>query len=302
MITLRALKRQISSAEDLQSVVKTMKAIAAVNIRQYEDAVESLREYRRTLELGMQIVMRRRPEDVRLDRGAAGGRRGVIAFGSEQGLCGQFNDVIERFVRERIGRDGSLASTDNVLLAVVGDRLVARMEAADVPVEKTFRIPGSMAGIRRIVQETLILIESWREDREVAIVDLFYNRPRSGSAYDPHSLRVFPLDTAWLIDLGERPWDARTIPTYTMSWNPLFTSLVREVIGVSLHRAFSESLAAENASRLAAMQAAERNIEEHLDRLHHQYNQQRQRSTTEELLDIIGGFEALRQQGETANA
>jgi len=302
MQTLQTLKRKIGSAEDLRSVVKTMKAIAAVNIRQYEDTVESLAEYRRTLELGFQIAMHRRPEGVEVGIGPPGGREGIIAFGSEQGLCGQFNDTIERFVIDRIGDGGRPPSREEVALAVVGDRLIARMEAAEIPVERTFRIPGSMAGVRDVVADTLILIESWREQSGVGTVDLLYNRPQSGSTYEPCASRVFPIDTAWLRELEARPWGERTIPIHTMSWDRLFKSLVREEIAVSLHRAFSESLAAENASRLASMQAAERNIEEHLDELEYRYNQQRQRSTTEEILDIIGGFEALRGQGEAARA
>ncbi|HDK27785.1 MAG TPA: F0F1 ATP synthase subunit gamma, partial [Candidatus Atribacteria bacterium] len=61
----------------------------------------------------------------------------------------------------------------------------------------------------------------------------------------------------------------------------------------SLYRAFIESMASENASRLTAMQKAEENIEERLDNLNSQFNRQRQNAITEELLDIIAGFEAL---------
>ncbi len=295
MQTLQTLKRKIASAEDLQSVVKTMKAIAAVNIRQYEEAVEALSQYRRTLELGLQVVMQRRPEGVHVEAGSPGGRWAVIAFGSEQGLCGQFNDTIERYVMERLGWDRDEEKGEPAV-AVMGDRLMARMERSPTPVARTFRIPSSMAGIRQVVGETLILIERWREEEGVGTVDLMYNRPRSGAAYDPVTLRVFPIDTEWLLELAGRPWGERTVPALMMPWRRLFTALVRETIAVSLHRAFSESLAAENSSRLASMQAAEQNIDDHLESLQHRFHQQRQRSTTEELLDIISGFEALRKE------
>ncbi|GAH48401.1 unnamed protein product, partial [marine sediment metagenome] len=62
---------------------------------------------------------------------------------------------------------------------------------------------------------------------------------------------------------------------------------------ISLYRGFIESMASENASRLTAMQKAEENIEERLDNLNAQFNRQRQNAITEELLDIIAGFEAL---------
>jgi len=82
-----------------------------------------------------------------------------------------------------------------------------------------------------------------------------------------------------------------------MDRKSLFSSLIREYLFVSLFRAFAESLASENASRLAAMQGAEKNIEEQLGELNRRYHQQRQMSITEELLDIVSGYEALSDDG-----
>lgn len=70
-------------------------------------------------------------------------------------------------------------------------------------------------------------------------------------------------------------------------------ALVREYLFVSLFRACAQSMASENASRLAAMQRAEKNIDELLDELHQGYNRLRQGSIDEELFDVIAGFEAL---------
>jgi F-type H+-transporting ATPase subunit gamma len=73
----------------------------------------------------------------------------------------------------------------------------------------------------------------------------------------------------------------------------LLSALVRQFLFVTLYRTLAESLAAENASRLAAMQVAERNISERLEELRTAYHQQRQSLITEELMDVISGFEAL---------
>ena len=78
-----------------------------------------------------------------------------------------------------------------------------------------------------------------------------------------------------------------------MDWNRLFSWLIREYLFVSLYRGFAESLASENASRLASMQVAERNIENRLDELNAQYHQQRQSGIDAELFDLVAGFEAL---------
>lgn len=84
------------------------------------------------------------------------------------------------------------------------------------------------------------------------------------------------------------------LPMFTMDRDQLFSVLIRQYLFVSLHRAFAESLASENASRLASMQNAQSNIAEQLEELTSTYHQRRQMSVTEELLDIVSGFEALR--------
>ncbi|HEO69630.1 MAG TPA: F0F1 ATP synthase subunit gamma, partial [Candidatus Hydrogenedentes bacterium] len=116
----------------------------------------------------------------------------------------------------------------------------------------------------------------------------------AGAAYEPHAVRMLPLDLDWLRALGARKWPSRRVPVCAGDWDASFASLVRQQLFVSLFRAYAESLASENASRLAAMQAAERNIEERIDRLHVRYRQKRQADITEELLDVVAGFEALR--------
>jgi F-type H+-transporting ATPase subunit gamma len=86
--TLDSLKRRINSAEDLQSIVRTMKALAAVSIRQYEKAVESLVEYNRTTELSLHVVLTDRGQELLEEEIKPGGRVGAIIFGLTRGCVG----------------------------------------------------------------------------------------------------------------------------------------------------------------------------------------------------------------------
>src|SRR5690606_41876212 len=98
--TLESMRRRIRSAEDLYSVVRVMKALAAASIRQSERAVESLAEYSRTIEEGLQIVLRKRSEAIPA-AAPPGPRWGVIVFGSDQGMCGAVNaPVAERALEQ----------------------------------------------------------------------------------------------------------------------------------------------------------------------------------------------------------
>ncbi len=85
------------------------------------------------------------------------------------------------------------------------------------------------------------------------------------------------------------------LPMFTMDRKQLFSALIRQYLFVSLFRAFAESMASENASRLSSMRGAEKNIGDQLAELNAQFHQQRQMSINEELLDIMSGFEALKE-------
>ena len=291
METIESLRRKIEVSQELWEVVKTMKTIAAVSIRQYEKAVASLHQYSHTVELGMQIVMRGHKEEGPHPRPSPGRRLGAIMFGSELGMCGQFNAVLVSFALDKFS-ELHVAQKDRSIM-VVGARAVSRLKEAGEQVESYFPVPGSVRGITAQVQELLLKIEAWQCPGRVDRIMLFHHQPVSGAAYRPQAVPLLPIDIDWLASLGQKPWPSRVLPTYTMARPRLVYALLGQYLFVSLYRAFAESLASENAARLAAMQAAENNIEDRLKELRLQYNQLRQSTITEELLDIVAGFEAL---------
>ena len=290
MQTTEDLKRRIRSAEDLLGVVKTMKALAATSIRQYQRAVESLAEYYRTVELGLQIVLRKSRETP-APTGAKAAWLGAIVFGTDQGLCGQFNHLIAGHALEKMRKTG--VPDENRIIIAVGLRVADLLEDSGQKVFEVLSPPGSTAGITPMVQDITVLLEDWRFKRQIGQMHLFYHEYLSGASYRPMSLRILPVEETWLTDLKRRKWESRTLPVFTMEWENLFRALIGEYLFVCIYRAFASSLASENASRLAAMQSAEKNIEERLEELFMQFHRQRQMTITEELLDIVSGFEAL---------
>jgi len=291
MDTLEALRRRIDSAHDLQSVVRTMKALAAVGVQQFQRAAESLDDYYRTVELGLQIAMRERPEAFEVVGPVEGGRTGAVVIGSDQGMCGQFNAHIAEHAASELNAKG-IAPADRALLAL-GIRVVPPLETAGQQVERTFAVPSSPTGITPLVTRILLTVEEWQSERNVRHVLVFHNDALTSASYEPTSHQLLPVDAGWLDDLAARPWPARTLPTFTVEWRQLLSSLIRQYLLVSLYRAVVNSLAAENASRMASMQSAERNIEDRLRELQAGFNHRRQTRINEELLDIVGGFEAL---------
>jgi len=292
METIEGLKRKIQSTEDLQSVVKTMKSLAAVKIRQYEKAVDALEDYNRTVEMALRVVVRRAHEIGKRRQVQSNGSLGAVILGSDQGMCGQLNDQVVTHALKAMQR--LEISIDRRRVLAMGLRVSALLHAQGQPVEETFSLPGSVDGISAKVQDLLLRIQAWTDVQGLDQVFLFYSRPVSAATYRPHSVRLLPVDEQWLKTMREKSWPTRMLPMFTMDRERLFWALIQQYLFVSLFRAIAESAASENASRLASMQGAEKNIREQLVELNSRYHQQRQMTITEELLDIVSGFEALK--------
>lgn len=285
-----AMRKKISTATDLYSVVRMMKAVAGANVRQQERAVESLASYAHTLEMGFQILLRDRAHD--LFRPLPPRERlGVIIFGSDQGLCGSFNEQILDFAQQRLS-DSPLGPRGPLTL-VFGHRVANRIQDLDQPIYGVFELPSTPSGIALTVGRALVTLDELRVEEALDRVVVFHHRPRSDSTYKPHELQVIPLDPRWLRALAQRPWPTRMLPIFMGDRERLFSAFVRQYLFLAMFRACAESVAAENTARLAAMQAAEKNIEERLTELRTRYHRQRQEAITEELFEIVAGFEEL---------
>lgn len=119
------------------------------------------------------------------------------------------------------------------------------------------------------------------------------NSPKTGAIYTPVNQRLLPLDDDWRRELAATPWPTGNLPEVMNDREQTLLALVREYLFVSLFRACAESLASENASRLAAMQRAEKNIDELLDDLNRNFHRLRQSGIDEELFDVVSGLEAM---------
>jgi F-type H+-transporting ATPase subunit gamma len=291
MSTIVELRRRIDTATDLGSVVRTMKTLAAVNIHQYETAVQALAHYSHTIELGFQVLLRH--DQFRPDKVDAHTATGAVVFGTDQGMCGQFNEQIVSLARQR---QQSENTGPPWLSIVVGSRAEEQFMEVGLSVDHTYQVPTSASDITNLVLELLPHIERWRTENSVTRLLVFHNRRVTASSYSPHWLQMLPIDKQRLQQWREEPWNSSSLPAYVTDRRRLLSRLIRQYLFVSLFRACAESLASENASRIAAMQSAEKNINDQIDDLRRLFNHIRQTAITEELLDVVTGFEALSQK------
>jgi F-type H+-transporting ATPase subunit gamma len=265
--------------------------VAASSIGQYEKSVRALADYYRTVELGLGACFRESgpaPLMAERKRQAVAGAIGAVVFGSDQGLVGQFNEVVAGYAVKTLA-----ALPAKPQIWAVGERVHARLADAGLPLMGLLTVPNSVKAITPLVGQILVESETRHSEGEITELHLFYNRPTSGAVYEPVSQRLLPLDESWRRKLAERPWPTKNLPEVRGAGTETLRALIREYLFVSLFRACAESLASENASRLAAMQRADKNIDELLENLNGTFHRLRQSGIDEELFDVISGFEAL---------
>jgi F-type H+-transporting ATPase subunit gamma len=290
--TAELLGRRIAGAKDLSSVVRSMKALAASSIVQYQRAVESLCEYADTVESGISLCLRdsAASEPPRV-RSLAAPSRGAIIFGSDQGLVGRFNESLMEFATVALA--DLPGKTTHVW--VIGDRMQDLAVNSSLPPPITLAVPHSVDAIAPLVSRILIEITKSVLHGPASEIYLFHNQPSGEASYDPAKRRLLPLDARWKRDLPAHPWPAKSLPEVVGSIAATLDSLIREYLFVLLFQACAQSLVAENASRLAGMQRAEDNIVKILEELTRIFHRTRQQAIDEELFDVVSGYESLTQ-------
>ncbi|EOR96663.1 ATP synthase gamma chain [Arcticibacter svalbardensis MN12-7] len=293
MDTLEDLNRKLEGAKDIKSVVKAMKAMAASRITQYEAAVKSLGDYNHTVTLGIKAYLT--AEKIQTVIKKPGIKKSndevvcAIVFGSDLGLVGQFNDLICKDVQQ------SLQSVPGKKeIWVIGERVQALLADAGLHITKSYAVPGSIDAVTPLIQNILIDIENTLETGRVKQFYMFHNQPKVGYGYEVVMQRLLPLDEQWMQEIINMKWPTNNIPEVAGNAETTLTALINAYLFVSVFKACAESLATENASRLEAMQRAEKSIGDMLDSLGKKFQSLRQSMIDEELFDVVSGFEALK--------
>jgi F-type H+-transporting ATPase subunit gamma len=292
MDTLEDLRSKTDSAKDLKSVVGAMKAMAASNIVQYETAVGSLEEYYHTIALGIiayfkaesiEAIKEKVTQKVKSEKMIC-----AIVFGTDQGLVGQFNDSIAGFVSTSLK-----AIPGKKDIWAIGERVQLLLLDEGLTVSKAYPVPNDINAVTPLITE---ILNKSQESQGMESVNEFYvfnNQPKPGNGYIPVMQRFLPLDERWKNNLQKIKWPTKLPPQVAGGVRQTLAALIRGYLFTSLFKACVESLASENASRLDAMQRAEKNIGDLLDDLGKKYHRLRQSSIDEELFDVVSGFEAL---------
>src|SRR5574341_663454 len=293
MATLRDIRRRIRSVESTQKITRAMKLVAAAKLRRAQERVLAARPYAgKMAELLGNLVS-----------GAPGGdgahpllarregpRRQIVIITADRGLAGAFNANIIRRAVEFIRQ----SPAPEVTLVVVGRK------GRDFFRRRGYAVKHEMLGFwdRLAYSHASELADAFMLQylaSEIDEVHLIYNEFRSVAVQRPVRAQLLPIPRA------DGEGEAAAAPVdYIYEPGPaaILDDLLPRHVRTQVFRALMESLAGEYGARMTAMEAATKNAKEMIGVLTIQYNKARQEKITKELLDIVGGAEALKQGAE----
>jgi F-type H+-transporting ATPase subunit gamma len=294
MATLRDIRRRIRSVESTQKITRAMKLVAAAKLRRAQERLVSARPYAvKIAELLSSLVRRAEGEAHPLLVRRPAARKRLVIITADKGLCGAFNSNILRaslaFLREQ--------GETSVTLVVVGKK------ARDFYRRRQYEIKSEMLGFfdRLAYSHAQELAGGLMQEYlsgEVDEVHLIYNEFRSVAVQRVRREQLLPIESAEAGEGQGRPEGAAGDYIYEPSPEAILAALLPRHVTTQVYRALMESVAGEYGARMTAMEAATKNAKEMISVLSIQYNKARQERITKELLDIVGGAEALRQSVE----
>ena len=289
MATLRDIQRRIRSVQSTQKITRAMKLVAAAKLRRAQERILAARPYANKMaELLGHLVSGADGDGHPLLEQREGPRRQIVIITADRGLAGAFNSSIIRRGVELI-RESSAAE---LTLVVVGRK------ARDFFRRRPYTIKRDMIGFwdRLAYSHACELADYFMQqylDNEVDEVFLLYNEFRSVAFQRPVRVRLLPIPRA---ETGAGEEAAEGVDyIYEPSAGAILGDLLPRHVRMQVYRALMESLAGEYGARMTAMEAATKNAKDMIDILTIQYNKARQEKITKELLDIVGGAEALKQ-------
>ncbi len=289
MATLRDIRRRIRAVQSTQKITRAMKLVAAAKLRRAQERILEARPYAHKMsDLLGNLALRTSPDRHPLLARRDGGRRQIVIITADKGLCGAFNSNVIRHSLQFI-RQSEEAS---VTLVVVGRK------ARDHYRRRPWTVKSEMVGFfdrlaySHAVELSTRLIQDYLAE-ETDEVYLIYNEFRSVAVQRVVREQLLPIASV------PATADAAVVDyLYEPSADSILAELLPRHIRTQVYRALMESLAAEYGARMTAMEVATKNAQEMIELLTIQYNKARQERITNELLDIVGGAEALRQASE----
>lgn len=287
MATLSDIKRRIGSIRNTQTITRAMQMVAAAKLRRAQDSALEARPYaERMMEVLSSLALRTREEAHPLLERREVKRLRLIVIGAEKGLCGAFNNNVFS-TAEGVIKENSKGSIETSMV-LVGIKAMDYFKKRKYEAHRNYSevLNDLKYSLAVEIAEDIISSYSDKTIDEVCLVyTKFVSMMRQEVTVDT-LLPVKPMEVA--------PEESIIEYIYEPDEERILKEILPRYIGVQVFKALLESVASEHASRMMAMEAATKNAGELIESLTLSYNKARQATITKEMLDIVGGSEALK--------
>lgn len=285
MASLKTIRRRISSVRSTQKITRAMKMVSAAKLRRAQEAATSSRPYAEKLTTMLSNVAARvgTEEHPLLQSHDEVRSIHLLLITADRGLCGGYNSNLIRKAAAFIAEHGN----DRVRVTFVGRRGFDFLKKRGVNVADThINLFGGMT--HSLAQQISEKFQKEFTAGETDAVYLIYNQFRSALVQTPVVARILPLQPEMRDDTVMADY------LYEPAAGELLDRLLRQYVSVVIYRAFLEATASEHGARMTAMESATSNASDMIDRLTLDMNRARQAGITKELMEIVGGAEALK--------
>jgi F-type H+-transporting ATPase subunit gamma len=280
MQRLADVQSRVQSLGELQEVITALRSVSAARVQQSHAVLDSMRQYTAIVQDALSEAARGYP----LPRGAPDACETsglVVAFGSEHGFVGAFN--------ERVLAAAATGCRRGDALFVVGSRAILEANERHRDIAWSCAMASQVGGIDEVALRVAEQLGRANKTADMVRVVLVYTRTSSGVTYRIVTETLLPFDVRPYAPRGPQGPPALS----NLSPRVLLDGLIEELLFAQLAHAATESFASENAARLAAMESASDNVATKLDDLRRVEGELRQEEITTELIDVITGVEAV---------
>jgi alternate F1F0 ATPase F1 subunit gamma len=273
-MSTKSIEQKVRAFEDIHDIVNAMKAYAGLNIRKAEEYAPNVRAYEKNVSYAMAYLLSHFPSITLPERHA--GKRIIVAFGSEQGLCGAYNERIADYM-------DTVATTDDYIF-VIGKRLKSAIEQHKFRITAFMESAVSFDGIREVMETSLLKIMDIYSQKDIYNLTVLFtsvikNNPEIAMK------QILPPDMQVLktMELSSKK------PLTYLNPEQIFKKLIEECLYISIYKCYVESLRSENWYRLSSMESASENIIKNISDLKTVQRYVRQEDITQEIMEILGG-------------
>jgi F-type H+-transporting ATPase subunit gamma len=285
---LRDIKRRINSVKSTAKITRAMKMISAVKLRRYQDAMMAMRPYSDKIQDILRSLARPSEDVHPLLKVRPRQTVEVLVITSDRGLCGAFNSNI---LKEATNFINSLKKEGfEVSVSTIGRKARDYFRRRGTEPRKSWTGLSGKVTYSAAKDIAIDLMENFINETFDELFVL-YNEFKSAVVQQPVTMKLLPLGE---METEEGPADMSDF-LIEPSEEELFNRLLPKSVEILVYRALLESQASEEAARMTAMENATNNAEEMIRRLTLEFNKARQASITAELMDIVGGAEALKE-------